>query len=122
MVINARLVLMTVDISLPPDCPPGPLQAPIPRADRIRAEQVAGIARLLADPIRVQLLDQLRAAGEPVCQCNLQPLFPVSQPTLSHHLRKLSDAGVVRVERRGRWAFYELDQRALGTLRAWLAR
>ena len=89
--------------------------------DAERAESVASVARLLADPIRVQVLDVLREHHEPVCQCELQPLFDVSQPTLSHHLRKLEEAGAVSVERRGRWAYYSLESDPLEVLNAWLS-
>ena len=88
--------------------------------DAERAESVAGVARLLAEPIRVQVLDVLRGHDEAVCQCELQPLFDVSQPTLSHHLRKLEEAGAVSVERRGRWAYYSLESDPLEVLNAWL--
>jgi ArsR family transcriptional regulator len=89
--------------------------------DAARAETVAELAKLLADPIRVQLLDVLRGHEEEVCQCELHPLFDVSQPTLSHHLRKLQEAGLVSVERRGRWAYYSTDDQALEVLNQWLS-
>ena len=83
---------------------------------------MAELAKLLSDPVRVQILDLLRdaeAAG--VCQCDLQPRFGVSQPTLSHHLRKLSDAGLITVERCGKWAYYSINEDALEELRSWLS-
>jgi len=86
-----------------------------------RAERVAEVAKLLADPIRVQVLDLLRGADRQVCQCELQPLFPISQPTLSHHLKKLTDAEVVEVERRGKWAYYTINHEAFEELRSWLS-
>ena len=89
--------------------------------DPQRAIAVAELARTIADPVRVQILDVLREHHEEVCQCELQPLFDVSQPTLSHHLRKLTDAGLVRSERRGRWAWYSIDPEALEALRQWLS-
>ena len=85
------------------------------------AHRVASLAKVLADPIRVQVLDLLRGRSTQVCQCELQPLFDVSQPTLSHHLRKLEDAGLVSVERRGRWAYYSTDPDALEVLGSWLS-
>jgi ArsR family transcriptional regulator len=89
--------------------------------DAGRAAEVAEVARLLADPIRVQVLDVLRGHEESVCQCELQPLFDVSQPTLSHHLRKLEEAGLLSVERRGRWAYYSIEPDPLEVLRTWLS-
>lgn len=90
-------------------------------ADRRRAQAVAVGAKLLADPVRVEILDLLRSAGGQVCQCDLQPLFSISQPTLSHHLKKLADADVIRVERRGKWAHYSINDQALEVLRSWLS-
>ena len=91
------------------------------RIDRRRAQDVSAAAKTLADPIRVEILDLLRAAEGEVCQCQLQPLFPISQPTLSHHLKKLNDAGLVSVERRGKWAYYAINDDALEVLRSWLS-
>src|SRR3954466_13879973 len=93
----------------------------IPPRDRDRAAAVADAARLLADPIRVQVLDLLREADGEVCQCDLQPLFDVSQPTMSHHLKKLREGGLVDVERRGKWAYYSINDNALEVLRTWLS-
>src|SRR3954452_2685819 len=98
-------------------CLPTRIQA----ADRNRAADIAAAAKVLADPVRVEILDLLGTAGAPVCQCELQPLFEISQPTLSHHLTKLVDAGAIEVERRGRWAYYSLNDQALEVLRSWLS-
>jgi ArsR family transcriptional regulator, arsenate/arsenite/antimonite-responsive transcriptional repressor len=87
----------------------------------VDAAAVAALAKALADPVRVRILDVLREHEHEVCQCQLQPLFDVSQPTLSHHLRKLEDAGLVSTERRGRWAWYSIEPDALEELRAWLS-
>ena len=86
-----------------------------------QAEQVAPLLKALADPVRVEILALLRAAGGEVCQCQLQPLFDISQPTLSHHLKKLRDAGIVGVERRGLWAYYFVHPHALEELSQWLS-
>jgi len=90
-------------------------------ADQATATSVAELAKALADPIRVQIVDLLRAASGEVCQCDLNALFDVSQPTLSHHLKKLRDAGFIAVERRGKWAYYSIDPRALEAFDAWLS-
>jgi ArsR family transcriptional regulator len=90
-------------------------------ADHARAEEVAELARVLSDPIRVQIAELLASNPGEVCQCDLQPLFAVSQPTLSHHLRKLDRAGLIEVERRGRWAYYSLRPETLEVLRRWLS-
>ncbi|HEX8083766.1 MAG TPA: metalloregulator ArsR/SmtB family transcription factor [Solirubrobacteraceae bacterium] len=85
------------------------------------AAGVATIARALSDPIRVQLVDVLRKHAGEVCVCELVPLFDVSQPTLSHHLKKLRDAGIVGVERRGLWAYYYVTPKSMEALRTWLS-
>jgi ArsR family transcriptional regulator len=80
------------------------------------------IARALSDPVRVQIVDVLRRQAGEVCVCDLQTLFEISQPTLSHHLKKLRDAGLVGVERRGQWAYYYVAPGALDPLSAWLGQ
>ena len=85
-----------------------------------RAARVASLGKALSDPIRVQVVDVLRRHAGKVCVCELVPLFDVSQPTLSHHLKKLRDADVVGVERRGLWAYYYVLPEALEELSEWL--
>jgi ArsR family transcriptional regulator len=70
--------------------------------------------------VRVQLIDVLRRHAGKVYVCELQPLFDISQPTLSHHLKKLRDAGLVGVERRRLWAYYYVLPQALDGLSGWL--
>jgi ArsR family transcriptional regulator len=104
--------------------PPGqPCCEPVvwPEVDGERASRMADVAKALADPIRLQIVDVLRRHAGRVCVCELLPLFDVSQPTLSHHLKRLRDAGVVGVERRGLWAFYYVRPEALEDLRSWLS-
>ena len=85
------------------------------------AERVAVVAKALAEPLRVRILDALRRSAEPVCQCELIALLHIKQPLLSHHVRKLVDAGLVDVERRHRWAYYSASPDALKELSAWLS-
>ena len=92
-----------------------------PDVDRDRAVRMAEVAKALGDPIRLQLVDVLRKHAGQVCVCELVPLFDVSQPTLSHHLKKLRDAGIVDSERRGLWAYYYVIPDALQELTAWLS-
>jgi ArsR family transcriptional regulator, arsenate/arsenite/antimonite-responsive transcriptional repressor len=84
------------------------------------AERIAAVAKALAEPLRVQILDVLRRSDEQVCQCELIPLFGITQPLLSHHMRKLVEAGLVEVERRHRWAYYTINRGALKELISWL--
>ena len=86
-----------------------------------RAERLARAAKALSDPIRVQLVDVLRQHAGEVCVCELVPLFDVSQPTLSHHLKTLRDAGIVGAERRGLWAYYYVNPDTLEELSSWLS-
>ena len=86
-------------------------------------ERLAAAAKALSEPVRVQLLDVLRRHGEPLCQCELLPLFVgMSQPLLSHHLSKLAAAGLVDVERAHRWAYYSASEDGIQELRGWLSR
>jgi len=91
-----------------------------PDIDRERALHLAEVAKALGDPIRLQLVDVLRRHAGKVCVCELVPLFDISQPTLSHHLKKLRDAGLVDSERRGLWAYYYVRPEALDELATWL--
>jgi ArsR family transcriptional regulator, arsenate/arsenite/antimonite-responsive transcriptional repressor len=85
------------------------------------ANRVAGIAKALGDPIRVQLVDVLRQHAGEVCVCELVPLFDLSQPTVSHHLKVLRESGIVGSERRGLWAYYYVNPDALEELASWLS-
>jgi ArsR family transcriptional regulator, arsenate/arsenite/antimonite-responsive transcriptional repressor len=91
-----------------------------PDVERERAERMAALAKAVADPVRLQLVDVLRRHAGEVCVCELVPLFELSQPTISHHLKVLRDAGVVDSERRGLWAYYYVVPDALDELAGWL--
>ena len=80
------------------------------------AWRLAEAFKALADPTRVALINRLSSA-ETVCVCDLTSAFELSQPTISHHLRILRDAGLVEAERRGTWAYYRLVPDALDSLR-----
>jgi ArsR family transcriptional regulator len=87
----------------------------------LNAERIAAIAKALAEPLRVNILDVLRRNGEPLCQCELVPLFDIPQSTLSHHLNKLAKAGLVKVERRHKWAYYSVSADSIEELTTWLS-
>ena len=91
-----------------------------PDVERAEAERMAEIAKAIGAPIRLQVVDVLRKHAGKVCVCELVPLFDISQPTLSHHLKKLREAGIVNSERRGLWAYYYVIPDALEELSAWL--
>jgi ArsR family transcriptional regulator len=116
---------MTVDLELAPKQkrPAGePCCEPVayPDIEREHADRIAAIARALGDPIRMQLVDVLRKHAGKVCVCELVPLFELSQPTVSHHLKVLREAGIVGSERRGLWAYYYVKPDAVEELSAWL--
>ena len=81
---------------------------------------MAAIAKAIADPVRLQLVDVLRKHAGKVCVTELVPLFDLAQPTISHHLRALRDAGLVQCEKRGLWVCYYVQDGALDELAAWL--
>jgi ArsR family transcriptional regulator len=86
------------------------------------AAGLAGVVKALADPTRLRIVDALRkSAPGALCQCELLPLFEMSQPALAKHLKILVGAGVIATERRGLWVFYFLVPDALQELRAWLS-
>ena len=92
----------------------------VPQVGPERADRLARLARAVGDPIRVRLVDVLRRHAGEVCVCELTPLFDVGQPTISHHLRVLREAGIVDSERRGLWAYYYVNPQALEELSEWL--
>ena len=92
-----------------------------PDVERAQAERMGVVAKALGDPARIQLVDVLRKHAGKVCVCELVPLFDITQPTLSHHLKKLREAGLVDSERRGLWAYYYVNPEALEELAEWLS-
>jgi ArsR family transcriptional regulator len=117
---------MPVDLPLAPKQkrPAGePCCEPVvyPDVQREQAVRLAAVAKALGDPIRLQLVDVLSKHAGKVCVCELVPLFDVSQPTLSHHLKVLREAGIVDSERAGLWAFYYVVPDALKELETWLS-
>ncbi len=117
---------MAVDLALAPKqkraageacCEPVAVPDVTPEA----AADVAAVAKALSDPVRVQLVDVLRRHAGEVCVCELVPLFDLSQPTISHHLKVLREAGIVGSERQGLWAYYYVEAGTLKELSAWLS-
>lgn len=83
-----------------------------------QAEQISMGLQALAHPVRLQILDILSRHEGKVCVCDLEEALPVKQPTISHHLKLLRDAGLIDCERQGLWAYYFIKRdvlRALGT-------
>src|SRR5947199_6061236 len=95
-------------------CGPG-----TPPIDEVESESLAARFKALADPTRISIVNRLAAADE-CCVCDLTEAFELSQPTISHHLKVLRDAGLVESSRRGTWAYYRLVPDAVEQLRATL--
>jgi ArsR family transcriptional regulator len=92
----------------------GPDVPALPAAD---TERLAARFRALADPTRVAIVNRLAQAAE-TCVCDLTAAFALSQPTISHHLKVLREAGLVEATRRGTWAYYRVEPETLAGLAA----
>ncbi|MEU3349611.1 metalloregulator ArsR/SmtB family transcription factor [Streptomyces sp. NPDC006700] len=99
-------------------CCPGLVAAPL---DETQAVELAKLFKALGDPVRLRLLSMIasRDGGE-VCVCDLTPAFDLSQPTISHHLKSLRQAGLIDCERRGTWVYYWALPATLDRLAAFL--
>jgi ArsR family transcriptional regulator len=86
-----------------------------------QAQATARLFKALADPHRVKILNLLATSPDPVCVCEFTGPLGLSQPTVSHHLKKLLTAGLLAREQRGSWAYYRLRADTLGGLAAALA-
>ena len=87
-----------------------PLEAPVLSDEEAAAS--AAVFTALADPARVRIVNLLARSGSAVCVCELVAPLSLSQPTVSHHLKRLTDAGLLDREQRGRWAYYSLSGEA----------
>jgi ArsR family transcriptional regulator len=83
-----------------------------------QAIATAAVFKALADPARVRIVNMLATSDGPVCVCHLIDPLGLSQPTVSHHLKKLTDAGLLEREQRGKWAYFSLRPEAVETLAA----
>ena len=91
-----------------------PLSAPA--LSHGEAEATASVFRSLGDPHRVKIINLLATTGEALCVCDLTGPLGLSQPTVSHHMKKLLDVGLLEREQRGKWAYFTLNAEALRTL------
>jgi ArsR family transcriptional regulator, arsenate/arsenite/antimonite-responsive transcriptional repressor len=76
------------------------------------AVAAAALFRALSDPGRIKIVNLLARSDEPVCACEFEPTLGLSQPTVSHHLKKLTEAGLLEREQRGKWAYFSLKPEA----------
>jgi ArsR family transcriptional regulator len=110
----ARRDLISIDFDLMTVSPIvccAPLDAPV--LSEQEAEATATLFRALGDPARVRIVNLLATASEPVCVCELIAPLGLAQATVSHHLKKLTDAGLLEREQRGKWAYYTIDAEAM---------
>lgn len=102
------------------DCCPQLLKEPLEEGE---SAELARTFKALGDPVRLRLLSMIATcSGEEVCVCDLTPAFDLSQPSISHHLKLLKEAGLVSSVRRGTWVYYRLVPEATDRLALTLAR
>jgi ArsR family transcriptional regulator, arsenate/arsenite/antimonite-responsive transcriptional repressor len=89
-----------------------------PTLSDAETEAAAQLFKALGDPARVRIVNLLATSDEPTCACELIPALGLSQPTVSHHLKKLTEAGLLGREQRGVWAYYSIDPAAAERLGA----
>jgi ArsR family transcriptional regulator len=109
MSIDTILVDMNAALDLVACC--RPLDAPA--IDEAEAEATAGLFKALADPSRVKILNLLATSPEAVCACEFNSALGLTQATVSHHLKKLTDAGLLQREQRGKWAYFSINTQVL---------
>jgi ArsR family transcriptional regulator len=90
---------------------------PSPDLTSSRRDRLVAVYRALGDATRLEVFRLIAAQTAPICVCDIVDRFSVSQPTISHHLKALRDARLVKVSRRGVWAFYAVDPAGLALLR-----
>ncbi len=88
----------------------------VPRLGATAAERYARIFRALGDETRLEIVTMVARAGRALCVCDVERAFDLSQPTISHHLKVLREAGLVTSERRGTWVYYALDRDAVAQI------
>jgi ArsR family transcriptional regulator, arsenate/arsenite/antimonite-responsive transcriptional repressor len=103
---------MTAELSLISCC--GPLAGPSLSDEE--AESTATLFKALGDPARVRIVNLLASRSGSVCACEFEPTLGLSQPTVSHHLKRLTDAGLLDREQRGKWAYFSINPEAAARL------
>ncbi len=104
--------LMTTELQLIAGC--RPLAAPTLSGEE--AESTAALFKAIGDPARVRIVNLLASSRGAVCACEFEPALGLSQPTVSHHLKKLTDAGLLDRDQRGKWAFFSINPEAAAKL------
>ena len=103
---------MASELSLISCC--APLAGPVLSDDE--AASTATLFKALGDPARVLIVNLLASRGGEVCACEFEPALGLSQPTVSHHLKRLTDAGLLDREQRGKWAYFSINPEAAARL------
>ena len=100
------------------EAPPAYCCAPLVGDDlsTTEAKTTADVFKALGDPTRVRIVNLLANSEAPVCVCDINAHFDLSQPTISHHLKKLTNAGVLEREQRGTWAYFSINGTVLSQL------
>jgi ArsR family transcriptional regulator len=94
-------------------CTPPRATEPLPGEKR---DELVAVFHALGDPTRLEIFRVIASQPAPICVCDITDRFAVTQPTISHHLKVLREAGLVTVSRRGVWAYYAADDRGLALL------
>jgi len=105
---------MDIEVTRLPIVCCAPLGAPVLSDEEARA--TADLFRALGDPARVRIMNILVSSNEPVCACEFPGALGLSQPTVSHHLKRLVEAGLLDREQRGKWAYFSLRPEAVERL------
>ena len=93
----------------------------LPDVDATWAEGTAGLMKALADPTRLTMIASLWKADAPICICDFTAGLELSQPTISHHMAKLKEVGLVESEKRGIWVYYRLRSDLASSTRSLLS-
>lgn len=101
------------DVCPPDECPITSPLVPVPAFTEGQRERLVRVLKALADATRLEVFQLIAAQPEPICVCDIVAHFDVSQPTISHHLKVLRDAGLVTAKRRGVWAYYAVRHEEL---------
>src|SRR5215207_8737564 len=88
----------------------------------VEREEIVGLFKALADPTRYEIFRLIASQSDAICVCHITDRFNVSQPTISHHLKILREAGLLTVSRLGTWAYYAVDARGVERLQGALGQ
>jgi ArsR family transcriptional regulator len=114
LLISTFFVTINVDMTIDVVASCQPLGAPTLSDEE--ADATATLFKALADPARVKIVNVLATSEGPVCACEFMPALGLAQATVSHHLKKLTDAGLLEREQRGKWAYFSLNPEATARL------